>query len=451
MSDAADAPPFRELRGEYVEKKGQVLNLSEYLDYFEPLGSALSRQPDGAGGPFVYQFRPGGGATVSSIGWVVSSAKIRYGGWRLWGMWSPRPIPPVALPLLWPRLARADQLPRMIDDLNHDASRLLDPPRWPDFLDGIDVRRLHEEPFRRELSIQLSKAYAAAHGGAIEVEVALETLDVLPWLYLLGPVDPAAAQLQPGRFHGPGYQYILGALPAEGEIDPDVEAIVEQTADDAVKGWEAARDYREDRTRRVAPPPPRRAAPRPQAPRRMESAEMKNMRPKPAPRPSPWSDVQRWLPTVLQVITLLLLGWLIYDVNRLRTELKSAPSAEIPEPAASVTTSPVITPPAPSRMQRLRSGLAARPPVGVRIDPRAMDAIRGEDAAAQNAAAQLAVEILLRQNACVDRSSPADAKLSAAESRAARRCVPVQQRRLYRGDELDTERALAWLERLVEP
>src|SRR5215212_4551405 len=112
-----DGPVFRELRGEYVEKKGQVLNLKEYLDYFEPLGSALSRQPDGAGGPFVYQFRSGG-AVISSVGWVVSSAALRYGGWRLWGMWSQRPIPPVVLPLLWPRLSRPEQVERMIDDAN---------------------------------------------------------------------------------------------------------------------------------------------------------------------------------------------------------------------------------------------------------------------------------------------------------------------------------------------
>ena len=49
LPDLGGAPLFHPLRGDYVEKKGQVLNLSEYLDYFEPLGSALSRQPDGAG------------------------------------------------------------------------------------------------------------------------------------------------------------------------------------------------------------------------------------------------------------------------------------------------------------------------------------------------------------------------------------------------------------------
>lgn len=437
MSDAGDGPVFHELRGEYVEKKGQVLNLTEYLDYFEPLGSALSRQPDGAGGPFVHQFRPSGGAIVSSLGWVVSSARIRYGGWRLWGIWSHRPIPPVALPMLWPRLARADQLPRMIEEVNRDAPRLLDARRWPDLLDRIDVRKLHDDAFRRELAIQLTKAYAAARkNGAIEIEVAPETLDVLPWVYLLGPVDPAAAQLQPGRFHGAGYQYILGDRAADGEVDPEVEAIVDQTADDAVRGWEAAADYR---ARQAAP-----------APRRVERTHMNRPRPQPAPppRPDPWKGLRRWLPIAWQLVVLLLLGWLIYDVHRLHEELLRPAAAPVVETAPPV----VSTPHPPTRMQRLRTGLAAHPPAGVRIDPRAMDAIRGEDAGAQNAAARLAVEIVLRQNRCVDNTSLADASLSVAEKRAVAHCQEVKNQRLYRAnEELDVERALTWLERAVEP
>lgn len=439
MSERGE-PMFHELRGEYVEKRGQVLNLTEYLDYFEPLGSALSRQPDGAGGPFVHQFQPGGGGTISSIGWVVSSAAVRYGGWRLWGMWSERPIPPVALPLFWPSLARPEQLERMIDD----ANERLRSRRWLDLLDRIDVRRLHDAAFRRELTVQLSRAYALK-GGAIEVEVAPETLDVLPWLYLLGPVDPAMAQLQPGRFHGAGYQYILGSAAgaSDGEIDPDVEAIVDQTADDAVKGWEAAAEYRSARQAPATKPARRATSPRPQPqpPRRMESVEMKkNTKPL----------VERWLPVGLQVLVLLLLGWLIFDVHRLRMEMK-APAPE-PEPAPVVETSAPVAPTRPpTRMQRLHAALSARPPAGIRIDPRALDAIRTEDAAARGAAARLAVEILLRQSDCVERSSLADGKLSAVESHAAVRCQPVQAQRLYRGQELDAERALAWLERTVGP
>src|SRR5688500_3437832 len=100
---------FRELRGDYVENVGQVVTPREYLDYLEPLGSALSRRPDGVGGPFVYQFRGGGARVVGAMGWVVSAASKRYGGWRLWGMWADGPIPPLALPLAWPELADPQQ------------------------------------------------------------------------------------------------------------------------------------------------------------------------------------------------------------------------------------------------------------------------------------------------------------------------------------------------------
>src|SRR5687767_7497105 len=102
---------FHELRGDYVENVGQVVAPREYLDYLEPLGSALSRRPDGVGGPFVYQFRGSGGRVVGAMGWVVSAAAKRYGGWNLWGVWTDGPIPALALPLCWPDLPHAQQLP----------------------------------------------------------------------------------------------------------------------------------------------------------------------------------------------------------------------------------------------------------------------------------------------------------------------------------------------------
>src|ERR1044071_741466 len=84
---------FRELRGDYVANTGQSISLREYLDYFEPLGSALSRLPDGTGGPFVHQFTVGGGRTIGAIGWVGSAAATRFRAWTLWGLWTDRAIP----------------------------------------------------------------------------------------------------------------------------------------------------------------------------------------------------------------------------------------------------------------------------------------------------------------------------------------------------------------------
>src|SRR5690242_18344804 len=117
MSDVV----FHELRGDYVDHAGQQIDPREYLDFFEPLGSALSRYPDGAGGPFVYRFTASGGRVVGALGWVVSAASQRYGAWRLWGMWTDRPMPAVALPLFWTQLDDPSRVPAMVARANRDA------------------------------------------------------------------------------------------------------------------------------------------------------------------------------------------------------------------------------------------------------------------------------------------------------------------------------------------
>src|SRR5688572_8442764 len=216
------ALPFRELHGEYVENAGQVMNLREYLDYFEPLGSALSRLPNGSGGPFLHHFTDSGGRTVSSLGWVVSAAAKRFGGWKLWGMWSDRTMPAVALPLFWPTLSDPEQVSDWVGRANEDSARLLSRDRWPEVLDEVKTTRLHESAFRDLLKAELARAYAVPppHRHPIEIELTARTLDLLPWLYLLGPVDPTTAQLQPNRFNGPGYQYILSdRVPPHADVE----------------------------------------------------------------------------------------------------------------------------------------------------------------------------------------------------------------------------------------
>ena len=155
--DANGTPLFRELRGEYVDGAGQVVNLREYLDYFEPLGTALSRLPDGAGGPFLYQFSGGGGRLIGAMGWVVNASAKRYGAWKLWGLWANRPIPPLTLALLWPELPDSGRLSDLIDRANRHADRLL----RRDAFDEINTTRLHDERFRTLLKAHLTLAWRA--------------------------------------------------------------------------------------------------------------------------------------------------------------------------------------------------------------------------------------------------------------------------------------------------
>src|SRR6266516_1484954 len=147
---------FHELRGDYVANAGQQVNLDGYLDYFEPLGSALSRLADGTGGPFVYQFTAGGGRTIGTMGWVVSAASKRFGGWKLWGIWANRPIPAIALALFWPALPDPSRVTEVIDRANADAGELFDRKRWRTLCGDIKSTPLHDDAFRELLKAELA-------------------------------------------------------------------------------------------------------------------------------------------------------------------------------------------------------------------------------------------------------------------------------------------------------
>ncbi|HEX6085060.1 MAG TPA: hypothetical protein VF266_11080 [Thermoanaerobaculia bacterium] len=414
---------FRELRGDYVENVGQVVAPREYLDYLEPLGSALSRQPDGAGGPFVYQFRGSGGRVVGAMGWVVSAASKRYGGWNLWGLWTDGPIPALALPLFWPELQDAGRLPSLLRRANDDAGALQRRESWPELLDRISAMRLHDDDFRNVLKSELTRLYAAPPGAERPLEIDLDpaSLDLLPWIYLLGPVEPGLAQLQPSRFNGAGYQYILtGTPPAEGEVSRDVETMVDTTAGDVLQGFRMAAALRE-----------RRARPRPRqktiAPPVEKPAMPKSSPPPPPPRrPGLPPDL---LANVLRLVMIALLAWIGWNVHQMR---RTTP----PATAQPVTTTTETQPPPLTREQRLIEALSTRPPQGMQIQPAALDDLP-----------RTAIEIFLRRNNCFARTEPVDGKFSAAEQRAIRTCRSLATQRLMRtGIEPNDERALAWLE-----
>ncbi|MEA2465821.1 MAG: hypothetical protein QOJ98_3568 [Acidobacteriota bacterium] len=430
---------FRELRGDYVENAGQVVTPREYLDYLEPLGSALSRRPDGAGGPFVFQFRGSGGRVIGAMGWVVSAASKRYGGWNLWGVWTDGPIPALAFPLCWPELPDAQQLPALVRRANDDAEALQRRDAWPELLDAMPALRLHEEEFRTALKVELSRLYRSPYPDVRPIEIELEPamLDLLPWLYLLGPVEPGTAQLLPSRFNGPGYQYIFtDAAPADVDVPDEIDNMVDTTAGDVLQGFRMAAALRERRAR-----PRQKAIVSKPKPRSSESLEMRTTstaqrRPKsPATQAPPDDMVPTVLRAVRDVIIIALLSWIGFNVHQLRKSM----TATVPAPVATATTEPEPVVPAQTREERIAEALVARPPQGIRVE-----------GSATRDLPRAAVELFLRRNNCFARTEPVDGKFSTAEQRAIRTCTALTTQRLMRsGVEPHPERTLDWLERTL--
>lgn len=445
--------PFRELRGDYVDHAGQQINLQGYLDYFEPLGSSLSRLPDGAGGPFVYRFTASGGRTIGALGWVVSAAAQRYGAWKLWGLWTDRAMPAIAVPLFWPDLADPSHVSDVVGRANRDANRLFARSGWPALCAQIDRGRLANRDFREILKAELSHAWASPppYRQPIEIELTARMLDLLPWLFIFGPVDPVEAQLQPSRFNGGGYQYILTASAAplrDAEIPGEIDDIVDAAADDIVRGWRNANDLR---ARRARPAPiPRPAPPRRREPeRRQEEDEMPTRKP---PKPNAALPLETWTTvwtTLYQVAALALLFWIGLEVRGIRNAMPSNPAAAPvttttrTEPANTHVPQPVEEPETPAaRVARIAQTLAARPPQGVRVNAAAI-----VDAPSL---ARAAVEVALRRNGCFRGSEAVDGKLSAAELRAMRSCSALSTERLVNArGEIDAPRAIDWLERAL--
>ncbi len=435
-------PLFRELRGEYVDGAGQVVNLREYLDFFEPLGTALTRLPDGTGGPFLYQFSGGGGRVIGALGWVVNASAKRYGAWKLWGLWADRPIPPLTLSLLWPELSDARNLPDLIERANGYADRLL---RRTDVLDEIQTRPLHDEPFRALLKAHITRAWRTRdrRERPIEVEVGDSTLDLLPWLHLLGPVDPELAQLQPNRFNGVGYQYILTtgapAVP-DDKIPKEVDAMVDAAAGDVLEAWERSVALRERGSR-----------PRPRAVERRPQPETSEMRTSPSPsssrKPAPKLEIAHMWRVLRDVIIIGLLAWIGLNLHLIRkSATAAAPAAEVTTTTAEETTTSEPPPtPTPTRAQRIARALSANPPRNIQIAPAVLNN------PSEEVLARAAIEIFLRRNACHARTEVVDGRFSTAEQRSIRNCAILTRERLMTTDlQPHSERALAWLEKLAQ-
>jgi hypothetical protein len=454
------AEVFHELHGDYVENAGQQINLREYLDYYEPLGSALARLPDGTGGPFVHSFTDSGGRTVGSVGWVVSAKSKRFGGWKLWGMWTNQPMPAVALPLFWSVLEDPSRVSDWVKRANHDADRLLDSEEWDELLGGIKTARLREAPFREYLKAELSRAWAMppAQRQPFELELTPGMLDLLPWLYLLGPFDPATASVKPNRFNTPGYQYILTeALPEgfDGAIPQAIDRMVDETAKSAKTGWRIANDLR---ARRNKPQTIRREPP----PKASSSREKKDMpthtpsRKAAPPEPPPlWTTARTlfesvWTP-VFHLIVLMLLAWIAWNVYVIRKTVTVKPeitpaTTSTEETTTTTTVAPVYEPDlSRARLRRIVTALRAQRTT--RVNSAVLDEIArgGNDAA--DKLARVAVEVFLRRNGCYERTEAADGKFSTAEQRAIRNCSTLQDERLLKeGTTPDVPRALDWLE-----
>ena len=428
---------FRELHGDYVENAGQQISLREYLDYFEPLGSALARLPDGTGGPFVHHFTDGGGRTISALGWVVSAKSKRFGGWKLWGTWTDGPMPPVAIPLFWPVLSDPARVSDWVGRANEDSDRLLDGERWTEVLSGLKTTRLRDASFREYLKAELSRAYAVPlpHRAPIEIELTPKMLDLLPWIFLLGPVDPSVARLQPNRFNGPGYQYILSDdVPdaPDTAIAAEIEKVVDAAAKSVVSGWRLARELRARRER------PQTKAMRPRERNEMRSAPS-------APAPSrravrvPWNEIAISLDAVWKIVVVVLLAWIAWNVHVIR-KATSPPARAAVSPTLDVA--PVYEPDlSPEGLRSIATRLASRPPRGVRVSDTLATGVTAEKLS------RAAVEVFLRRNGCLETTESVDGKFSTAEERAIRNCATLQDEGLMKDrTDPDPPRAIAWLE-----
>lgn len=445
---------FRELRGDYVANTGQSISLQEYLDYFEPLGTALSRLPDGSGGPFVHQFTVGGGRTIGAIGWVVSAASKRFGAWTLWGLWTDRAIPPVALPLFWSALSDPAKTPELVRRANEHADRLFDPKRGLKLLEKVRLR--DDDTLRAALTNELTRAWSmpAPHRQAIEVELTPQLLDLLPWLYTLGPVDPAVAHLQPGRFNGAGYQWILNEQykPARAAASTafDVRDLVENAASDVVTAWHMAHELR---TQRDRPPAPKRTARTQPRSKPVEIKPMRETETPPEPAPVAWKEM---IDPAYKVVVLVLLLWIAYNVYVIRKTVTAQPetiATSAPVEDTTTTTEPPLAPtPVEPRASRIAKTLATRPPRNIHFEPALLDEIAKGGAGADGKLARVGIEIFLRRNGCYSRTEIVDGKFSTAEQRAIRSCALLQDEKLVKsGVEPDNERTFAWLERVIAP
>ena len=437
---------FHELHGDYVENAGQQINLREYLDYFEPLGSALARLPDGTGGPFVHHFTDSGGRTISALGWVVSAKSKRFGGWKLWGTWTDGPMPPVAIPLFWPVLSDPGRVSEWVGRANDDAERLLDGEQWTRLLGELKTNRLRDASFREYLKAELARAYAVPlpHRHPLEIDLTPKMVDLLPWIFLLGPVDPSAARLQPNRFNGAGYQYILSdELPvmSDAEIPPAIDSMVDAAAKNVGSGWRMANELRARRERPGAKP--------------MKPRERKDMRSAPSsPAPStkpvrvPWNEIALFLDVAWKSAALLLLAWIAWNVNVIRkAAVAPPPVTQTAVEETTTTVAPVYEPDlSPARLRRIAAALAARPPRGIRVSNSLANDITAEKLA------RVSVEVFLRRNGCLPGTEAVDGKVSTAEQLAIRNCALRQDERLMKDrTDPDAARAIEWLENAVMP
>lgn len=456
-------PRFHELRGDYVDGAGQVITPREFLDYFEPLGSALSRLADGAGGPFVHQFRLSN-RVVGAMGWVVSAASKRFGGWNLWGVWTDGAIPPLALPFFWRDLSDRERSADVLERANRNATALMRRTPSPKILDRLDATPLHDESFRTALKAHLSRLYRAKHHDDTPTEIDIDPamLDLLPWIYLLGPVDPARALLKPSRFNGAGYQYILAdGAKADGGIDAVIDDLVDTTGNDVLQGFTAATALRQERIR------PAPTYTRPIKHRPVESNEMGSQTTSQSKTRSTESGsrttepvVPAMLPLILRsardLVIIALLTWIGFNVQHIRNERDIAAA-----PPTVVTNAPAREPdvvpatqtevPTPTRAQQIGQTLMLKPPQGVRIDPAILNSIVGDASAASTAAlSRVSVEIFLRRNGCLPHADAVDGKFSTAEQRAIRSCTALTNQRLMKtATEPNADRAIAWLEKTL--
>lgn len=473
-------PLFRELTGTYSD--GQRVTPVEYSDHFEAIGTSFARHPDGAGGPFVYNFRRSDGQQVGSIGWALSVASRRLGGWQLWGMvCEGQAFPALALPLLWKQLRSRDDLARLKERVEDIGDVLGNPDELLRLLQQLQ-RDPMKDDLRQGLRALLHTAYAkySPGAGSISIDVTPETLDTLPWLSLLGPVSPRAAQLQPRPFHdGIGYSYVLKLK--ETKLDsPRVNSIVHEKIDAALRllpsdlagAWAIAEETRgitqrsgvpevlvpvpvqpsRERTFPRAEPPPQRTVSAPVSSDATLLSEQQGALLRDLSRKVELA--YRWVIPVALFVLLAFSGLNVWFTWTVKQELEQL-SRRVVEPVSVTDTSPPVqdttaevVPPAETTTAAplpLHARLAARPPAGIVLDA-AFKTRLTQSAPTRLQFAAAAVEIFMRLEGCQELARPVNGQIN--DERAAIAACPKLQTAGILTEQRDmiVAEAMQWLE-----
>lgn len=456
---------FNPLRATYAG--GQIVEPKDFYDAVNGIGTPLSSIPRGEG-PFLRNVPRKKGA----LGWARGTPSARVASWSAVGVWCDGSIPFLAFPWLWNQLRSATDPSEIVETANQFAADLEspeDPSRVFSRLPKVDrptlARLLHD------LFVQKEQVGTTT----IKVDLSVDDLDLIPWIFLLGPLDPFDVQVLPFKWERDQYWYTLGdkiSLPyadvqpmLRKNLDKSIETLLEEVEESPTNAWQRAIELRKNPLRVTAIPTVEAPAyPNAQRPQSLESLPLD--RDPLAARtivpqnetglPPPW-PIERILLVAIAISSLITV-WMQYNARNALDQLVSRTSTDTNASAKTDTsTTDTITPatdptlhpraPLPNLAHTAAMGLLYESPVPIAKDARSAfdQAIAVRNAKDMTLISNAAVEVALREKQCVE-NTPIDGMLDENERKEAAQCVAMKSERFFRGDgTADVRGRLQWL------